>query len=569
MLIDFLVVAPLEEEIRGLSSALGADDAKRYYEGQLTYFDKLVTSPNDRRVHVRVLKLSDSGTLNAAVQTLPLIVRWRPRCVVSFGIAGGFLEHVAYGDVVVAKDVWYYEPAKEAVDDKSGLPVHKNRPILFRCDQALIDSFWTTVAPSPVLPREGTVRYGPLASGEKLIAAVDSSSRNAIDMCHEKMLGVEMEAAGVAGAVQQCANTGCRLLVIKGVSDDAGSQMGSGKSDDRRQQRRDDAIANASEVLKPLVTNVDPGQHERPSVNPVHLRKLGAQFRECIPANLLPDFNEEHLRRALHGSKPRPTVFYHWTVLHEHMHWVDMCFLLLLCKFRTIGYPVHALITDNENRCHKNGVPAAVTVTSVLLGPDTPVTRKSQVWDIKHEFYRFAAAQGWRDYTPLPDAQSLEGLDFWPPFIAYCAQADERCIVLIWHRFAAAYERLRDIVWLEPVIVRTADILLGEELGKFGSPGKDIVIDPPLYGSILEWLESLPSIETLRAFTEYLGVGFSDDELSSQSLCDNGSRMLRDRTGTLAVLKDNGSDDPARFACIRRLLSILLEWNHLYFNQRL
>ena len=94
----------------------------RHFEGcetvctydDMTYYMATV-STNDCAVDVRVAvtMLNQTGNVEAANHANSAIRDVQPEYVLMVGIAGGVREHVRLGDVVVADQVLYYEPAKE------------------------------------------------------------------------------------------------------------------------------------------------------------------------------------------------------------------------------------------------------------------------------------------------------------------------------------------------------------------------------------------------------------------------------------------------------------------------
>src|ERR1035437_6169239 len=219
-MIDYLILAPLDLEIGSLLRAFDSVDSPRncLRDGSL-YFKIQSPTQSGERADLRIVQLKHPGILQAVVTTSLLIEEWRPACVVSFGIAGGFLESgdIAFEDVVVAEHVFYYEPAKEtgipsrrgSVNANHGsgadrvyqggggsnqtrqarlLPFHSDSGLVAKCR-----NLWSEHKHIV----DWKVHFGPIASGEKLLADIESPTRKAILGLSDKMLAVEMEAAGV------------------------------------------------------------------------------------------------------------------------------------------------------------------------------------------------------------------------------------------------------------------------------------------------------------------------------------------------------------------------------------
>ena len=170
-----------------------------------TYYTGSVTTADGFQYRVVAMLLRSMGNLEAANATHDLITTWNPRYIIVTGIAGGLRPtDQDFGDIIVAQTVVYYEFGKEM--DK-GL---ESRNRQFPCDPSLLDAAlnmpcteWRDGLPSrpdnqPQSPEHPMVHYGPLASGEKVIASDDASGR--LLRYQPDLVGVEMESAGVASA---------------------------------------------------------------------------------------------------------------------------------------------------------------------------------------------------------------------------------------------------------------------------------------------------------------------------------------------------------------------------------
>jgi nucleoside phosphorylase len=169
-----------------------------------------------------VTRFLEPGNVNSAVETTELLTRWQPQHVLMVGIAGGFPHKgVRKGDVLVANYVYYYEPGKVKPAGE------KRRARQLSCDRILwakAMNYEATEWKSEIgilLPKGGEsyvprALFGPIGCGE-LVIADQGRQKELIADCPQ-MLGVAMEAAGVAVAV---ANGDVGFLEIQGVSDTA------------------------------------------------------------------------------------------------------------------------------------------------------------------------------------------------------------------------------------------------------------------------------------------------------------------------------------------------------------
>ncbi len=255
--IDFLIVTALEEErdavldtFRELSLVPPADkDIRRYYAGDLPYSSVGGTSSAYR---VALILLLDMGRVQAANATSDAIRRWNPRYVVLTGIAGGVADKgVSLGDVLVSTTVIDYELQKVKSDETVDVRyvTHQAAPRLLANVRELRGTEWHK-AVSHHRPESGVPQrhLGPVASGDKVIAAREylKSHRRV----WSQLIGVEMEAAGVASACFQ-ATRQPGFLMIKGVSDFADAD----KNDTATGRWRNYASIIAASFLRALLVS--------------------------------------------------------------------------------------------------------------------------------------------------------------------------------------------------------------------------------------------------------------------------------------------------------------------------
>jgi nucleoside phosphorylase len=120
------------------------------------------------------------GNFQAAHATADLIREWNPRFVLVNGLAGGLSrQQQVYGDIVASDSVVYYELAKIQKQSKD------RRSRQFPADPTLLagilnltSSAWKRRLPprpdgSLEDERHPRIHVGPIASGEKVIAAVE------------------------------------------------------------------------------------------------------------------------------------------------------------------------------------------------------------------------------------------------------------------------------------------------------------------------------------------------------------------------------------------------------------
>ncbi|MHB8087678.1 MAG: phosphorylase family protein, partial [Anaerolineaceae bacterium] len=204
--VDFAIIVALRKEFDALKRHFPeltrvptpSGYSRTYYKGRIgtalggSY--RLVATP-----------LPLIGNLEAAHVTADLIRDWSPRFVLVCGIAGG-LSRVDqdFGDVVVSESIVYYEPGKV----RSGGVERRSRQ--FPSDRTLLSGISNVTGsewrrrlpqrpdgkePADFLPQ---IHVGPIASGEKVISAVEEVDR--LRAGQANLIAVEMESAGVASA---------------------------------------------------------------------------------------------------------------------------------------------------------------------------------------------------------------------------------------------------------------------------------------------------------------------------------------------------------------------------------
>jgi predicted ATPase/nucleoside phosphorylase len=222
--VDFVIVTALEEERDAVLAKLpgyrrlppSEHDIRIYYEASLpTAFP----DGNTGIYRIIIMPLLGMGRLQAANATTDAIRRWQPRYILLVGIAGGVAARgVTLGDVLISDQIVDYELQKIT---PKGADI---RWEIYRADPRLVgacrnfsidncNSLITTPRPKAGSPKR---LIGSVASGDKVIAFSDvmAQYRESWPM----LIGVEMEAAGVAGAAFQTVEPP-GFFMIRAVSD--------------------------------------------------------------------------------------------------------------------------------------------------------------------------------------------------------------------------------------------------------------------------------------------------------------------------------------------------------------
>lgn len=226
---DFVIITPLPEERDAVLTRLqeprklppSDSDIRTYYVAAVPV---TLTDGATSKYTVAVVSLTKMGQIDATTATLDAIRRWTPRYVVLTGIAGGIARNgVALGDVLVAEQVVEYELAKQTpAGEEIRWRTHEVDQRLLNAAKNFTDREWITVHPPRPESGEPAVHFGPICTGDKVIA--DGKALRKQSDVWPKLVGVEMEGGGVANAVAQAAAETPGFIMIRGVSDLADSR---------------------------------------------------------------------------------------------------------------------------------------------------------------------------------------------------------------------------------------------------------------------------------------------------------------------------------------------------------
>lgn len=224
---DFVILTALEEERDAVLSKLGRTDKldKEPTDAHTYYRGSVKSTRKDGSIYdVVVTCLLNMGPTDAAVRAAQIVKRWNPRYVLLVGIACGVRGEADYGDILIATQVADYTLGKQQNGRR------KIRWNVSPCGASLLDSAinisskWqrliTLSRPGDGQPKQCR---GVVASGGDVIA--DDRVIAAYSDIWPKLVGIEMEAGGVAAALHQTVERP-EFLMIKGVSD-----LGSDKHD--------------------------------------------------------------------------------------------------------------------------------------------------------------------------------------------------------------------------------------------------------------------------------------------------------------------------------------------------
>jgi nucleoside phosphorylase len=167
------------------------------------------------------------GRVQAATATAYAIRRWRPRYILLVGIAGGIAaRNVRVGDILISDQIVDYELQKltsQGPEIRWEVQRADSR-LLDACNNYRDERWQELIQIKRPDTMKSTRHTGPIASGDKVIAFGEVLAR--YRDVWPKLIGVEMEAAGVATAAFQSSDKP-GFFMVRGVSDLADENKGS------------------------------------------------------------------------------------------------------------------------------------------------------------------------------------------------------------------------------------------------------------------------------------------------------------------------------------------------------
>jgi nucleoside phosphorylase len=217
-LVDFAIITAIEVERQAICQALQMTDKHKVSQEARTYWKNRLKLKDGEFYEIVVTQLHDAASIDAVRAVDDLIRDYQPGALLMVGIAAAAKEGVALGDIVVGREVYYYERGKEIVGGI--LP----EPKQYAADETLWDRVISVPkwkSPISIARPDGTdarpqIKYGVIASGEKVIANADI--RNEIAASNRKIIAIEMEGYGVSAAAYKQYQP-VRCLVIRTISD--------------------------------------------------------------------------------------------------------------------------------------------------------------------------------------------------------------------------------------------------------------------------------------------------------------------------------------------------------------
>ncbi|MBE4908070.1 5'-methylthioadenosine/S-adenosylhomocysteine nucleosidase [Bacillus luteolus] len=160
-----------------------------------------------------ILLKSGIGKVNAAMSTTLLLQNFNPTYVINTGSAGGYLESLNVGDIVISSEVRHHDVDVTAFNYEYGqVP---GLPAAFSADQKLVD-----IAEKCASTIENVqVVKGLIATGDSFMN--DPERVEFVRTKFTELYAVEMEAAAIA---QVCFQFGTPFVITRALSDIAGKE---------------------------------------------------------------------------------------------------------------------------------------------------------------------------------------------------------------------------------------------------------------------------------------------------------------------------------------------------------
>lgn len=226
---DIGVITVLSEETRAVAGMLARAGSYRERTGERgLHFGEAAITAGGQLVKVVMTQALDSGPQSTGIAFDHLHREYAPALVVLTGIAGGIHSSVKLGDVVIGREVIYYDHRKEtpAGTRRRGT----SQPVPAQVRRATNRFFsdngepcTLTITDPDGISRAFNVLPGPIGSGDAVVADADSDIRSYLASYNDKTLAVETEAGGLSQAFYEKVSRpdAGGWLVIRGISDHA------------------------------------------------------------------------------------------------------------------------------------------------------------------------------------------------------------------------------------------------------------------------------------------------------------------------------------------------------------
>ena len=206
------IIGAMEKEISLLCETMG-----KFSKEKIGIFEFFTGKIEDKEVTVLQCGI---GKVNAAVGCATLIQRFKPRCVINTGSAGGVIKTQKVGDAIISTGLVYHDVDVTAFNYLPGqLP---GQPQIFSVDEKLIklaEDAVDELKEEKHLPDTFNHCRGLIGSGDVFMHEPERIA--AIKRLFPDLAAVEMEGAAIAHC---CRLFSVPVLVIRALSDIAGTE---------------------------------------------------------------------------------------------------------------------------------------------------------------------------------------------------------------------------------------------------------------------------------------------------------------------------------------------------------
>lgn len=210
---NIVVLSPIQVEHDAILAHL-----PRFYEetaGGSRYLSGAFTGQHQSYKIITQLTGSKNETIALAAERA--IQHFKPVVILLAGVAGG-VKDVSVGDVVVGTKYYGYEFGKETPEGFVTRPEsgYYSKELVTLAQSVAGNKDWLRRIKTG-LPVQPKVVFGPIASGNKVIAATDSNAFRLLKKSYNDTIALEMEAIGLGMAMQSFPSV--RFLNVRGISD--------------------------------------------------------------------------------------------------------------------------------------------------------------------------------------------------------------------------------------------------------------------------------------------------------------------------------------------------------------
>lgn len=527
--IDYLILCPLETELNALIKAL--ENHRNF--SLLERNNKIeamfeVKNKHDLEFLICVKLLNKQGNIFSSATTTEILnLQYSSNKVISFGIAGTLnKEELHIGDVIIPTQVVYYEFWREDIKGK------KERAYTFSCNvnQDVIQS---------VISEEtdiNIVKDYQLASGEKLIDNINSEIRTRLEKMNQNIIAVEMEAAGVAAAIEMGIND-CKFIAIKGISDLAD---GTKNKETAKKIKGNQALAakNAAAVtISYINSDIDFSKPirfiPRRDYNIEMAIKKSRKFIELVENGPIDKINSQVALDKSHSCAKNftPPLFYHWKQSDTNIHFIDFLYIIFLKFLGKHGYPFELLVSDKEGlRPQQKSVltekikklsgkePFFRSECSAKYEPELADYTKSMSF---FNFYSDTIDELVKNEHALSDTSFQNTvLRFWLRYIALRSEKEygsNSAIVLCWTRHINIYKTIFEMnLDFNVTLIECPDISIDDKPLKLDNEAfSSFFIDPDSPDTLIEFVKNLDTLlldELKKLLESYENIFTGDPE---------------------------------------------------------